>query len=166
MSSQGCIDEKLSRSTRVGVISDTHGLLRPEAVTALAGVNQIIHAGDIGSLKLLKELSKIAPVMAVRGNIDKGAWARRVPRDRILALGHIRIYIIHNLDDMEFNPHDEGFAAVIFGHSHQPECNTRDGVLFFNPGSAGPRRFRLPAALGFLSILGRSVSGEIRLLQH
>jgi putative phosphoesterase len=155
----------MSRTIRIGVISDTHKLLRPEASAALKGVEHIIHAGDIGSLKLIEELRTIAPVTAVRGNTDEGAWARRVPEDKILVLGAVRVYVIHDLDDMALNPNEEGFAAVIFGHSHEPENDVRNEVLFFNPGSAGPRRFHLPIALGFLTIRGRSVSGEILMLR-
>jgi hypothetical protein len=155
----------MSKIMRIGVISDTHGLLRPEAVDALKGVDHIIHAGDIGSQRVLEELLKIAPLDAVWGNVDEGRWVRTIPRDKILKLGPLRLYVIHDLDDMEVNPNEEGFAAVIFGHSHEPENDMRNGVLFFNPGSAGPRRFHLPVALGFLTIQGRSVSGEIRDLQ-
>jgi len=155
----------MNKTIRIGVISDTHGLLRPEAVAALKGVDHIIHAGDLGSKNVLEELSRIAPVTAVRGNVDAGAWARTIPHDKILKLGLLRLYVVHDLDDMELNPNEEGFTAVIFGHSHEPENDRRDGVLFFNPGSAGPRRFHLPVALGFLSINGRSVSGEILVLR-
>lgn len=147
------------------MISDTHRLLRPEAAAALKGVDHIIHAGDIGSLKVLEELRRIAPLTAVRGNCDSGAWALPIPWNQILTFGRIRLYLIHELDEMDFNPYEEGFAAVIFGHSHEPENDMRDGVLFFNPGSAGPRRFHLPIALGFLSIQGATVSGEIRVLR-
>jgi putative phosphoesterase len=150
---------------KIGVISDTHGLLRPEAADALKGVDHIIHAGDIGSLKVLGALRRIAPVTAVRGNCDSGAWARPLPWNTILTFGRIRLYLIHELDEMELKPYEEGFAAVIFGHSHEPENDMRDGVLFFNPGSAGPRRFHLPVALGFLSIQGTTVSGDIRVLR-
>jgi hypothetical protein len=156
----------MSGEFRVGVISDTHGLLRPEAVSTLAGVDRIIHAGDIGSPELLQELRRIAPVTAVRGNIDRERWARSIPTTIALALGEARLFVIHDLADMKFDPHSEGFAAVISGHSHVPNSEIRDGVLFFNPGSAGPRRFRCPTALGFLSIRGESVTGEIQILNN
>ncbi len=149
---------------RIGVISDTHKLLRPEAASALQGVDRIIHAGDIGSPGLLDRLRLIAPVTAVRGNTDRGVWAENIPHEQIFRIGALKLYVIHDLDDMELNPNEERFAAIVFGHSHEAENDTRDGVLFFNPGSAGPRRFRLPIALGFLTIHGRSISGEIRLL--
>ncbi len=155
----------MTRTLRIGVISDTHKLLRPEAAAALVGVDHIIHAGDIGSPNVIEELVRISPVTAVRGNVDVGGWARTLPWDKILTLGEVRLYVIHDLAKMEFNPNEERFAAVIFGHSHEPANDVRDGVLFFNPGSAGPRRFRLPVALGFISIKGRSISGEIRVLQ-
>ena len=155
----------MRKTIRFGMISDTHGLLRPEAVAALAGVDRIVHAGDVGLSKVLEELCRIAPVDAVRDNVDGGVWARTIPGDRIIRLGPLGLYVIHELDAMERNPNEEGFAAVIFGHSHKPGNDMRDGVLFFNPGSAGPRRFRLPAALGFLTIQDRSVSREIRVLR-
>ncbi len=151
----------MTRAIRIGVISDTHRLLRPQAEVALKGVDHIVHAGDIGSPMVLEGLRRIAPVTAVRGNVDAWAGKEPIPCDKILTFGPVRLYVIHNLDDMESNPNEEGFAAVIFGHSHQPENEVRDGVLYFNPGSAGPRRFRLPVALGTLTIQGRSVSGEI-----
>jgi len=153
----------MSGGFKLGVISDTHGLLRPEAVSALQGVDQIIHAGDIGSLELLDELRRIAPVKVVRGNTDDEKWARSIPRTDILVLDEVRLFLIHNLADMKFDPRAEHFSAVICGHSHVPRSETRDGVLFFNPGSAGPRRFRHPVALGFLFIRGESVTGEIRI---
>ena len=149
------------RSIRVGVISDTHGLLRPEAVAALRGSDVIVHAGDIGALRVLEDLRRIAPVTAVRGNVDHGAWALSLPGSAILELGEARLYVTHSLELAVVDPRTEGFAAVIVGHSHRPLCERRDGVLFFNPGSAGPQRFRLPVTLGRLFVTGDRVRGEL-----
>jgi len=147
--------------TRIGVISDTHSMVRPEALIALAGVDHIIHAGDIGSPSVIDELRRIAPVTAIRGNVDTGEWARQYPETELLQLDRILVYVIHNLDNLALDPLAAGFAAVIHGHSHIPLEETRSGVLYFNPGSAGPRRFHLPISLGFLTILGRRLSPEI-----
>lgn len=136
----------------IGVISDTHGLLRPEALEALHGSERIIHAGDVGDPEILDQLATIAPVTAVRGNVDKGAWARRLPETDVLEIGEISIYVIHNLDELDLKPEAAGFAAVIYGHSHVPKQEMRSGVLFFNPGSAGPRRFKLPVTVGRLIV--------------
>lgn len=134
----------------IGVISDTHGLLRPEAVEALRGSQHIIHAGDIGSPEILESLSEIAPVTAVRGNTDKSDWARKLPETEVLELGGASIYILHDLAQLDLKPSAAGFAVVVSGHSHIPKQAIRDGVLYFNPGSAGPRRFNLPVSLGKL----------------
>ena len=144
----------------IGVISDTHGLLRPEAVTALRGVEMILHAGDIGKPEILEELSKIAPVTAVRGNNDTGEWARNIPDFQRLEIGGISIYMLHDLK--EFNYADETIDAdvLIFGHSHKPMIEDRDGVLHLNPGSAGPRRFKLPVTIALLNVEAQ-VSAEI-----
>ena len=144
----------------IGVISDTHGLLRPEAGTALHGVEMILHAGDIGKPEILAELSKIAPVTAVRGNNDTGDWARNIPDFQRLEIGGISIYMLHDLK--EFNYADETIDAdvLIFGHSHKPMIEDRDGVLHLNPGSAGPRRFKLPVTIALLNVEGQ-VSAEI-----
>ncbi len=146
---------------KVGVISDTHGLLRPAAVEALRGVDQIIHAGDIGSRAILEELRRIAPTTAVRGNVDRDCWASSLPDTATAELGQSIIYVIHDLLELAIDPHEAGYVAVISGHSHRPSREWRDGVLFFNPGSAGPRRFRLPVALGFLTIAGNAVAADI-----
>lgn len=138
----------------IGVISDTHGLLRPEALAALAGSEMILHAGDVGDPAILDRLRQIAPVHAVRGNIDVQPWARELPATAVVEAGGVTLYMVHNLDDLDLKPEAAGFAAVIFGHSHQPEIERRKGVLYFNPGSAGPRRFRLPVSLGRLRIRG------------
>jgi uncharacterized protein len=145
----------------IGVISDTHGLLRPEALDALRGSQHIIHAGDIGSPEILERLSAIAPITAVRGNVDKQAWARKLPETEILEIADISIYILHDLAKLDLNAKAAGFNVVISGHSHIPKQETRDGVLYFNPGSAGPRRFKLPVTTGKLIVDGRSVRAEI-----
>ncbi|HYK92093.1 MAG TPA: metallophosphoesterase family protein [Acidobacteriota bacterium] len=150
---------------RVGVISDTHGLLRPSALGALRGVDHIVHAGDIGSQEVLSALQKLAKVTAIRGNTDTGAWACGLPKTETIELGGVHLYIIHNAYDLDLDTGAAGIAAVISGHSHQPAIEVKEGMLFFNPGSAGPRRFHLPIALGFLSIQRESVSGTIKLLE-
>ena len=144
----------------IGVISDTHGLLRTEAVTALHGVEMILHAGDIGKPELLDELNKIAPVTAVRGNNDTGDWARDIPDRQHLEINGISIYMLH--DFKEFNSSVEAVDAdvFIFGHSHKPLIEERDGVLHLNPGSSGPRRFKLPVTIALLNVEGQ-VSAEI-----
>ena len=134
----------------IGVISDTHGLLRPEAIAALHGSKAIIHAGDVGDPAILKQLEQIAPVTAVRGNIDTAAWARTLPETNVLEIGGVSIYVLHNVQELDLDPGAAGFAAVIFGHSHRPVIERRKGVIFFNPGSAGPRRFSLPVSVGRL----------------
>jgi len=148
----------------VGVISDTHGLLRPEALAALRGSNHIIHAGDIGDSNILGELREIAPVTAVRGNVDHETWARKIPLTNVLEVGGISIYVLHILEDMDLKPDAAGFAAVISGHSHQAHQEMKNGVLYVNPGSAGPRRFTLPVTLGRLVIENGKVSSKIIML--
>jgi uncharacterized protein len=150
-----------SRAIRVGVIADTHGLVRPEALAGLAGSELIVHAGDVGGPDVLDALRAIAPVVAVRGNNDRGAWAQALAEAEILDLGGARIYLIHDVAAVDFEPRAAGFAAVIAGHSHKPRCEARGGVLWFNPGSAGPRRFTLPVAVGRLRIASGRVRGEI-----
>ena len=145
----------------VGVISDTHGLLRPEAVAALRGVDRIVHAGDIGAPEVLAALAELAPVTAVRGNNDKGPWARAIAETQVVDAGGVLIYVIHDVAELDVDPAAGGFGVVIAGHSHVPRNQVRDGVLWFNPGSAGPRRFKLPIALGRLTIEAGRVSGEI-----
>ena len=145
----------------IGVISDTHGLLRPEALDALRGAQQIIHAGDVGSPEILKKLATIAPVTAVRGNVDKDAWAQGLPETQVLETGGISIYVLHDLTKLDVKPEAAGFRVVINGHSHIPKQEVRNGVLYFNPGSAGPRRFKMPVSVGRLSIDGAQVSGEV-----
>lgn len=148
-------------STIIGVISDTHGLLRREAIEALRGSDHIIHAGDVGSPEILEELQKIALVTAIRGNIDKGAWARKLPETEVLEAGGISIYILHDLAQLDLKPKAAGFSVVVSGHSHIPKQETNEGVLYFNPGSAGPRRFKLPVSVGRLYIENGTARGEI-----
>lgn len=153
-------------SLNIGVISDTHGLLRPEAVEALRGSERIIHAGDIGDPEILTRLSAIAPVTAVRGNIDRGAWAQKLPETEVLELAGISLYVLHNPDEIDLQPEAAGFSAVIYGHSHVPKREMQNGVLYFNPGSAGPRRFRLPVSVGRLSVQHEKVRGEIIVIEE
>jgi putative phosphoesterase len=145
----------------VGVISDTHGLLRPEALAALQGANHIIHAGDVGAPEILKELNAIAAVTIVRGNVDREAWARKLPQTEVLEVGGISIYVLHILEQLDVTPEAAGFAVVVSGHSHMPRQELRNGVLYFNPGSAGPRRFKLPVTVGRLIVQDGAVQGEI-----
>jgi putative phosphoesterase len=145
----------------IGVISDTHGLLRPEAVAALRGADRIIHAGDIGDLQILDKLGEIAPVTAVRGNVDRGAWAKKIPAAEVLEVGGVSIYVLHVLQQLDLNPEVAGFAVVVTGHSHVPKQEWKNGVLYFNPGSAGPRRFGLPVTVGKLVVSGNQVRGKI-----
>ena len=144
----------------VGVISDTHGLLRPEALRALRGVALIVHAGDVGAPEILDELRTIAPLHAVRGNNDHGAWARALPEQCTVKAGAVRLLVIHDLKEL-VDPAAEGVHAVISGHSHMPRIERRAGVLFLNPGSAGPRRFKLPVAVARLRVRGEKVSARI-----
>jgi len=149
----------------IGVISDTHGLLRPQAVAALQGSALIIHAGDVGSPEILDEVRRIAPVVAVRGNVDRDGWAVRLPHSEIVEHDGIRLYVVHILEDLDLDAPTAGFHAVITGHTHRPKIETKDGVLYFNPGSAGPRRFDLPVSVGRLSIVDGKLHGEIVYLQ-
>ena len=146
----------------IGVISDTHGLLRPEALNALQGSDFILHAGDVGDPKILEKLEQIAPVTAVRGNVDRDAWAKVIPATNVLEAGDVTIYMLHKLEDLDLNPKAAGFAAVIYGHSHIPKQEVKNGVLYFNPGSAGPRRFRLPISVGILKIENGAVRAGIK----
>src|SRR5215470_12366142 len=150
-----------SRSILVGVISDTHGLLRPEAVAALRGSEHIIHAGDVGNSDILDQLRTLAPVTAVRGNVDKGAWALRLAETEVVERAGASIYVLHDLAQLDLKPEAAGFAAVIFGHSHVPQQEMRGSVLYFNPGSAGPRRFKLPITVGRLVADAGKLRGEI-----
>jgi putative phosphoesterase len=149
----------------LGVISDTHGLLRPEAVDVLRGSDLIVHAGDVGSPDVLRALEALAPVVAVRGNNDRGPWAEALPLTTDFELGHASIYVIHDVNELAIDPRAAGHSVVIAGHSHRPRSETRDGVLFFNPGSAGPRRFTLPISVGHLIIEGSRVTGLLEKLE-
>jgi uncharacterized protein len=137
---------------RIGIISDTHGLLRPEAVAALKGCDRIIHAGDIGKAEVLDALRELAPLDTIRGNVDSGEWAVDIPERLDLQLGGLRIHVLHDLKELALNPADAGIAVVIAGHSHQPKIEQIDNVLYINPGSAGRRRFKLPISLALLDI--------------
>ena len=138
----------------IGIISDTHGLLRPEARERLAGVDHIIHAGDIGGPEVIAGLRELAPTTAIRGNVDKGQWADAHPHTESLTLGGRSIYVLHNLNELDLDPAAAGLDVVVSGHSHRPRIETVDGVLYLNPGSAGPRRFTLPIALATLELTG------------
>ncbi len=145
----------------IGVISDTHGLLRPEALAALRGSDYIIHAGDVGDPLILKKLAEIAPVTAIRGNVDREAWAQKIPATDVLEVGGHSIYVLHNLNDLDLTPEAAGFGVVVYGHSHVARQEKKNGVLYFNPGSAGPRRFRLPVTLGRLLVKHGKTSAQI-----
>lgn len=146
---------------QIGVIADTHGLLRPEALKVLRGASLIIHAGDIGRPEILESLHKIAPVVAVRGNVDTGPWAQALPLTQIVEAGHNRLYVLHDLSDLDFEPGSAGFNGVIFGHSHRPNVEMRQGVMFLNPGSAGPRRFHLPVSLALIEVQGTALRPQL-----
>jgi putative phosphoesterase len=146
--------------TTIGVISDTHGLLRPEAIEALRGSDYIVHAGDAGDPAILEKLNDIASVTAVRGNVDTGVWSRKLPLTDVMEVDGVSIYILHILDELDLKPEAAGFAAVIYGHSHKPHGEMKNGVLYFNPGSAGPRRFDLPVTIGKLVVRDGNVRSE------
>ena len=152
----------MTRDTfRVGLISDTHGLIREEAVRALAGCAHIIHAGDIVKPEILDRLREIAPLTAVRGNNDRGAWAQSLPEYEVVEFGPVLVYVRHDRAEIDIDPAAAGFHVVVCGHSHKPAVETREGVLFVNPGSAGPRRFKLPIAVGELMIDGERIEARI-----
>jgi putative phosphoesterase len=157
----------MTRTTtiQVGLISDTHGLLRPEALESLRGSDYIIHAGDICDAAVLEQLSTLAPVTAVRGNNDRGAWAGAIPETNVLEVGTTLLYVIHNLDELDIDPAAAGFHAVVYGHSHKPLVEEKHGVLFINPGSAGPRRFRLPVSTAQLLISGTGIVPRLMTLE-
>lgn len=146
----------------IGIISDTHGTLRPEALATLEGVDHILHAGDIGRADIVPRLRKIAPVTAIRGNVDGADWARAFPPTAAIAFSRRRVFMIHDRKDLAFDPAAEGYAAVIAGHSHKPGAETVGGVLHLNPGSAGPRRFSLPVTLATLRLEGDTLAWDIR----
>ena len=157
-------NEAAGQEWTVGVISDTHGLLRPEALDALQGSDYIIHAGDIGAPDILTQLAMIAPVTAVRSNVDREKWARDLPATNVLVAGAAAIYVLHDVAQLDLDPRSAGFSAVIFGHSHRPSQQTRNGVLFFNPGAAGPRRLSLPLTVGRLRMLDGNLKAEVVML--
>ena len=146
---------------RIGLISDTHGLLRPEALSFLQGSDAIVHAGDIGNAGVLEALAGIAPVTAVRGNNDTGAWADALPETAWLRLGAVLLYALHDLAALDIAAHAHGIRVVVCGHSHRPRIEERDGVLYLNPGSAGPRRFRLPVSVAEIIVDGASITPRI-----
>jgi putative phosphoesterase len=146
---------------RLGVISDTHGLLRPEAIAALCGSDFIIHAGDVGTAAVIDGLREIAPTYAIRGNIDSGSWAVPLDATALVDVGDSLFYVLHNIADLDLDPPTAGFAAVVCGHSHKPSIETRSGVLWLNPGSAGPRRFRLPVTLARVAVTEKELKAEI-----
>ena len=149
------------RPLSIGVISDTHGLLRPQAVRALAGSDYIIHAGDIGDPRILDQLKQLAPLTAVRGNVDRGDWANQIQPTGIVELGGVSLYVLHSLAELDLKAEAAGFAAVIYGHSHVAKQEMKNGVLYFNPGSAGPRRFHLPITIGKLYLRAHQLTAEI-----
>jgi uncharacterized protein len=157
------INSKQSHSagTQVGVIADTHGLLRPEAIEALFGSDLILHAGDIGKPEVLEELKTIAPVIAVRGNNDTGTWAEFIPEVETIAVEKISIHLLHIIKDLKLDPKTSDVQVVISGHSHKPSIEEHEGVLYMNPGSAGPRRFKLPVSIARLSVDNTSVHAQI-----
>ena len=146
---------------RVGLISDTHGLLRLEALAFLRGSDFIVHAGDIGDAAVLEELRRLAPLTAVRGNNDKGPWTKSLAETAVLEVGEVSIYVLHDLAELDLDPVAAGFRVVVSGHSHHPSVEDRDGVLYVNPGSSGPRRFKLPIAVAELQVAGSSVKARI-----
>ena len=145
----------------MGVISDTHGLLRPEAAEALKGSEHIIHAVDVGDAAILERLGEIAPVTAVRGNVDYGTWARQLPESYVLEVDGLSIYVLHDIGKLDLKPEAAGFAAVVYGHSHVPKQEIKNGVLYFNPGSAGPSRFSLPVSVGYLFVEQGTIRGQL-----
>lgn len=149
---------------RIGLISDTHGLLRPQALDALRGASLIFHGGDIGKPEILECLRALAPVLAVRGNNDTAAWAAAIPETQTLDIGGIRLYMLHDVKNLKADPAAAGYRVVVAGHSHRPSVQSRAGTLFVNPGSAGPRRFSLPVSVGLLDIEDGEPTARIALL--
>ncbi len=144
----------------LGVISDTHGLLRPGVFNALKDADRIIHAGDIGKPEVLSSLRAVAPVVGIRGNVDKGQWASALPESEVIEIEDILIYVVHDLGELDLDPSAAGFRAIISGHSHRPSMETRNGVLYLNPGSAGPRRLTFPASIALLHVRGECVKAK------
>ncbi|HEU5180521.1 MAG TPA: metallophosphoesterase family protein [Candidatus Polarisedimenticolia bacterium] len=149
------------KERHLGVISDTHGLLRPQVVEALRGVELILHAGDVGAPGILEDLRRIAPVIAVRGNVDVDSWARRLPETELIEVAGVSVFMLHNLAELDLDPKAAAIRVVVFGHSHRGEATMKDSVLYLNPGAAGPRRFSLPVSVARLTITGGAVHHEI-----
>jgi hypothetical protein len=152
---------EINNITTLGIISDTHGLLREEAIAALQGCDLILHAGDIGTYAVLEQLQQIAPTIAVRGNIDHGQWAEGLPEVERVMINGMKFCLLHNIGELSFDPQAEGLRAVIYGHSHKPRNEEQSGLLYFNPASAGPRRFSLPVAVGRISFQDGAMRAEI-----
>jgi len=144
----------------IGVISDTHGLLRPQAVDGLKGVDHIVHAGDVGIPAIIDTLREIAPLSVVRGNTDHGSWADDLPATTVAEVGDVSIFVIHDILELDLDPAAAGFAAVVFGHSHRPEMSDKQGVMYLNPGAAGPRRFELPLSIAHIEVEGSSIRAK------
>jgi len=151
-------------SMTVGLISDTHGLLRPEAIHALKGIDHLLHIGDIGKPELINKLKEIAPLSLIRGNVDKGSWASSLPDTEVVQLGEVYAYLLHDLQTLDLDPAAAGFDIVLSGHSHKPDMYQKEGVWYVNPGSAGPARFRLPITVGFLEIRGKQIIPRIEVI--
>jgi putative phosphoesterase len=151
----------LGNEILVGVISDTHGLLRPEAVAALTGTDLIIHGGDVGAPDVIDALRNLAPTFVVRGNVDKAHWAGALPMTVHVEVGELLFHVLHDISELDLDPAVAGYAAVVYGHSHRPSIEMREGVLFLNPGSAGPRRFNLPVSVARISVSGQQLRPEI-----
>jgi len=146
------LNTALRNAKKIGLISDTHGLLRPEAIAALQGSELILHAGDVGRPEIVEELNKLAPTIAIRGNVDTAPWCSVLPATQLVELASANIYMLHNVGELDLNPAAAGIQIVLYGHSHQPTRSEKDGVLYLNPGSAGPRRFNLPISLARLDL--------------
>jgi uncharacterized protein len=155
-----------SRERLVGLVSDTHGLVRPSIAKALAEVDLIVHAGDVGDATVLERLGEIAPVVAIRGNNDRGEWAKPLPTTEVVEIGSAVLYVLHDLTELDLDPATAGFHAVVSGHSHRPKMDERNGVLYVNPGSIGPRRFSLPIAFALLRVRGAKLEARIVELQE
>ena len=153
------------KKIEIGVISDTHGLLRPEVLESLKGCHYILHAGDVGNPEIIQQLKSIAPVFAVRGNTDWQPWATTLPHRESVEIETRWFYIVHRLEDLDLDP-SVGFHAVIYGHSHMPERHVKEGVLYFNPGSAGPKRFKLPVSLGRITLMENRMESRILTLNN
>lgn len=154
-------EQSLTQRCQIGIIADTHGLLRPKALRALRGSNLIIHAGDIGKPEVLEGLQEIAPVVAIRGNVDTAAWSQALPPSQVVEVGQARLFVLHDLSELDFEPGIAGFSGVVFAHSHRPSLEMRNGVMFLNPGSAGPRRFRLPVSLAVVEVKDKNLKPRL-----